>query len=480
MLLAALPILGAAAAGPSAAAAADATHATGSASTATCLGLSGSAAAPSTVVLASCSGPTLSWTQDGSRLRAAGGCLADVNGSPVIESCDGSSAQRWTASGGALRNAASRRCLALPAATGRAGTPLTTGVCDGSAAQQWNLTSAGGPPFPWLGVGEVVLAALLCSALVIALAVPKSQRALTGPLTRRVARLRARLPKRPRRLSPLALAMVAGPGTAQQAEAALRAAGRGATWAPFAAVVGRDEVEVWFAGVNLPEPPGPWRADPADPLVWRAGRAALDDVPVPAANQGPEILPLTVGVLGEGAVVMDLAQSYGLLVVAGESGAEVPAGRVALVLAYLRARFDGGEVLFATAADPDPGDGRPCWRLEAAEDGAVSLHGRRFFFAPTLADGLGPEPGAAPYRDTLSMLMAGPDDEREGPPTLELPDFEDEPPVPRMPALPTARVGARPASVAVSSAAAMSNAAVSNAAVSSAAVLSPATPSQND
>nr|WP_239096434.1 RICIN domain-containing protein [Streptomyces sp. SID11385] len=86
------------------------------------------------------------WTPTGGTLRNSNGKCLDVtggataNGSPVeLWDCNGGANQKWQSDNGTLRNPASGRCLDIPAFDTTNGTGLDIWDCDGGANQKWDL-----------------------------------------------------------------------------------------------------------------------------------------------------------------------------------------------------------------------------------------------------------------------------------------------------------------------------------------------------
>ncbi|MBK3643639.1 SGNH/GDSL hydrolase family protein [Streptomyces sp. MBT33] len=113
-----------------------------------CLDVNGGSSANGTAVdIATCNGSAAqrwSASSDGT-LRALGKCLdatgrGTANGTRIgIWDCNGGSNQQWQSYGGGYRNPASGRCLDDPESSTADGTQLVLWDCNGGANQQWTL-----------------------------------------------------------------------------------------------------------------------------------------------------------------------------------------------------------------------------------------------------------------------------------------------------------------------------------------------------
>jgi len=114
-------------------------------------------------------------------------------------------------------------------------------------------------------------------------------------------------------------ALLGDPDTVDAAECAFAAAGQDdAPWWPCAALVGLETVTVRLAGLKVPEPAAPWRAE-HEPHVWTADRSELAEVEPGETGRrlGPGRL-LVIGRYQDSVVFIDTTRAAGPLEVAGE------------------------------------------------------------------------------------------------------------------------------------------------------------------
>jgi hypothetical protein len=112
-----------------------------------CVDVAGASSANGTQVqLYTCNGTSAQqWTVTGGTVRALGKCLdvasaGTANGAKVqIYDCNGTGAQSWSASGASLVNTNSGKCLDATGSSSADGTPLQIWTCTGGANQQWTL-----------------------------------------------------------------------------------------------------------------------------------------------------------------------------------------------------------------------------------------------------------------------------------------------------------------------------------------------------
>jgi chitinase len=113
-----------------------------------CVDVAGASSANSTKVdLYTCNATSAqSWTSTGGTLQALGKCLdvasaGTANGAKVqIYDCNGTAAQQWTHNGSnELVNAGSGKCLDATGPSSADGTPLQIWTCTAASNQQWTL-----------------------------------------------------------------------------------------------------------------------------------------------------------------------------------------------------------------------------------------------------------------------------------------------------------------------------------------------------
>ncbi|MBS2539794.1 RICIN domain-containing protein, partial [Catenulispora sp. NF23] len=360
------------------------------------------------VVLTDCSAATTrQWTTTAGTVRSAGQCLqtdgqGTNDGTPVqLGPCTGRPDQKWAVHDGTLISAPTGKCLAVPGGSTTVGTPLVILGCDGGAAQQFAQatvpsTGRSGGAARWLPAALIaVAAAILCLLLVF-----------PGP-TRRAARLahalRARLPKRRRRLSRALLARLADQATVDTAAQAFAAAGRDTSWWPYAVAVSGQDAVVWLAGLDVPAPQPPWAPVPGDPHAWTVSRADLDPE-TEAADWAA--CPVILGVLDDRVVVLDVSQSHDTLVIGGD------ARRAEKVRSALADQLEGGRVVLR-GNDPRPVGGRPHWDISVDSEGWITVYGRRVAFAQPAAVPTVPAPRVE--EDPLPTETPDPSQQTEDP-----------------------------------------------------------------
>jgi chitosanase len=80
-----------------------------------------------------------------SSIQALGKCMdvsgaSTANGAKVqLYDCNGTNAQKWTATGGQLVNTGSGKCLDATGNSSANGTQLQIWTCSGAANQKWNV-----------------------------------------------------------------------------------------------------------------------------------------------------------------------------------------------------------------------------------------------------------------------------------------------------------------------------------------------------
>ncbi|MFJ8744508.1 hypothetical protein ACIRL2_34655 [Embleya sp. NPDC127516] len=130
---------------------------------------------------------------------------------------------------------------------------------------------------------------------------------------------------------------------------------------PWAVVLADERVSVRLTAANSPEVTGPWAADPEDPLLWSTSVAELgatapdsaapgSGVPDSAAPDAEAALPVVVGLLDSGVVLLDLSAVAPVVAVTGDSAAGRDLGHA--LTAQLARRLPAGSVGVARGVHP--------------------------------------------------------------------------------------------------------------------------------
>jgi hypothetical protein len=184
-----------------------------------------------------------------------------------------------------------------------------------------------------------------------------------------------------RRPPPVTDALLADPQTVAVAAQALGLLTPDASWWPYAVAVGVEQVTVWLAGMEVPDPVEPWQPVQDDTRAWTAARAELAEA-AESETAGEDMIPAVLGVVGDAVVVLEVSRSHGVLAVGGDPRW---AGRVHESLVE---QLTGGEVLLRSPGEPDPVGGRPHWALDVDGGGWVTVHGRDVRFAAPAEPGI--------------------------------------------------------------------------------------------